>query len=79
MIEHPFLEGDHNKLGMRKMGPNHMADVLGMTQIQGRINLIQDIPGRLAADGWCPFFQVYLWQPQTPAIPLVAVETHVSH
>ena len=68
MIEHPFLERDHNKLGMRKMGPNHMADVLGMAQIQGRIDLIQDIPGllRIAAyNGVFSFKSPWLWAQMT--------------
>ena len=34
MIKHPLFQGHDDKLRMRKMGPNHVANVLRMTQIQ---------------------------------------------
>ena len=44
MIKHPLFQGHDDKLRVRKMGPNHVANVLRMTQIQSGINLIQDVP-----------------------------------
>ena len=33
VVEHAFLEGDHDELGLREVGFEHLADVLRVRQV----------------------------------------------
>ncbi len=40
VVEHPVLERDDDELGAPEVGLQHVADVLGVTQVQGRVHLV---------------------------------------
>mmetsp|Transcript_65002 Transcript_65002/g.164754 ORF Transcript_65002/g.164754 Transcript_65002/m.164754 type:complete len:296 (+) Transcript_65002:306-1193(+) len=43
MVEHALFEGDHDELRVREVRPDHVADVLGVAQVQCRVDLIQNV------------------------------------
>ena len=40
VVEHAVLERDHDELGALEVGLEHVANVLGVTEIQGRVHLV---------------------------------------
>merc|ERR1711865_751696 len=46
MVEHARLQGDNDELRVRKVSADHVANILCVAEIQGRINLVQDVHRR---------------------------------
>mmetsp|Transcript_56421 Transcript_56421/g.175010 ORF Transcript_56421/g.175010 Transcript_56421/m.175010 type:complete len:389 (+) Transcript_56421:163-1329(+) len=46
VVEHALLEGHHDELRVGEMRPDHVADVLCMAQVQGRVDLVKDVHRR---------------------------------
>jgi hypothetical protein len=40
VVKHPVLERDDDELGAPEVSLQHVADVLGVTQVQGRVHLV---------------------------------------
>ena len=40
VVEHPVLERDDDELGAPEVGLQHVANVLSVTQVQGRVHLV---------------------------------------
>ncbi len=40
VVEQPVLERDDDELGAPEVGLQHVANVLGVTQVQGRVHLV---------------------------------------
>ena len=40
VVEHAVLERHHDELGALEVGLEHVANVLGVTEIQGRVHLV---------------------------------------
>mmetsp|Transcript_111039 Transcript_111039/g.319097 ORF Transcript_111039/g.319097 Transcript_111039/m.319097 type:complete len:525 (+) Transcript_111039:487-2061(+) len=46
MVEHPLFQGHDDELRVREVRPDHVPDILRVTQVQCGVDLVQDVHGR---------------------------------
>lgn len=46
VIEHAVLEADHDELRVLEVVLEHLSDVLRVGEVEGGVNLVQDVEGR---------------------------------